>query len=45
VIKYVGDDTNVIDGTFVKADWYYDANTGLNITRIYVTGVPGTSST
>jgi len=41
VIKYVGDDTNVMDGTFVKADWYYDPNTGLNITRIYVTGVPG----
>ena len=41
VIKYVGDDTNVMNGTFVKADWYYDSNTGLNITRIYVTGVPG----
>jgi hypothetical protein len=41
VIKYVGDDANVMDGTFVRADWYYDANTGLNITRIYVTGVPG----
>ena len=41
VKKYVGDDTNVMNGTFVKADWYYDANTGLNITRIYVTGVPG----
>jgi hypothetical protein len=41
VIKYVGDDTSVMDGTFVKADWYYDSTTGLNITRIYVTGVPG----
>jgi hypothetical protein len=41
VIKYVGDDTNVMTGTFVKADWYYDPNTGLNITRVYVTGVPG----
>jgi hypothetical protein len=41
VIKYVGDGTRVMDGTFVKADWYYDPNTGLNITRIYVTGVPG----
>jgi len=41
VIKYVGNDTNVMNGTFVKADWYYDSNTGLNITRIYVTGVPG----
>jgi hypothetical protein len=41
VIKYVGDDTNVMDGTFVRADWYYDPNTGLNVTRIYVTGVPG----
>ncbi|MEM4437845.1 MAG: hypothetical protein QW680_04325 [Pyrobaculum sp.] len=41
VIKYVGDDTNVMNGTFVKADWYYDPNTGINITRIYVTGVPG----
>jgi hypothetical protein len=41
VIKYVGDDTSVMDGTFVKADWYYDPTTGLNITRIYVTGVPG----
>jgi hypothetical protein len=41
VIKYVGNDTSVMNGTFVKADWYYDSNTGLNITRIYVTGVPG----
>ncbi len=41
VTKYVGDDTRVMNGTFVKADWYYDPNTGLNITRIYVTGVPG----
>jgi len=41
VIKYVGDDTRVMNGTFVKADWYYDPTTGLNITRIYVTGVPG----
>ena len=41
VIKYVGDDTNVMNGTFVTADWYYDPTTGLNITRIYVTGVPG----
>ena len=41
VTKYVGSDTNVMGGTFVKADWYYDNNTGLNITRIYVTGVPG----
>jgi len=41
VIKYVGDDTNVMNGTFIKADWYYDPDTGLNITRIYVTGVPG----
>jgi len=41
VTKYVGDDTNVMNGTFVKADWYYDADTGLNITRIYVVGVPG----
>jgi len=41
VTKYVGNDTNVMNGTFVKADWYYDPNTGLNITRIYVTGVPG----
>jgi hypothetical protein len=28
-------------GTFVKADWYYDPYTGLNITRVYITGVPG----
>ncbi len=41
VIKYVGDDTNVMNGTFVKADWYYDPSTGINVTRIYVTGVPG----
>ena len=41
VIKYVGDDTNVMNWTFVKADWYYDPITGINITRIYVTGVPG----
>jgi hypothetical protein len=41
VIKYVGGDTRVMDGTFVKADWYYDPNRGLNVTRIYVTGVPG----
>jgi len=41
VTKYVGDDTNVMNGTFVTADWYYDPTTGLNITRIYVTGVPG----
>jgi len=41
VTKYVGDDTNVMNGTFVKADSYYDPTTGLNITRIYVTGVPG----
>jgi hypothetical protein len=41
VIKYVGNDTNVMNGTFVKADWYYDPSTGLNITLIYVTGVPG----
>ena len=41
VIKYVGNDTNVMNGTFVKADWYYDPGTGLNITRVYVTGVPG----
>jgi len=30
-----------MNGTFVKADWYYDPNTGLNITRVYVTGVSG----
>jgi hypothetical protein len=41
VIKYVGNDTSVMNGTFVKADWYYDSTTGLNITRVYVTGVPG----
>ncbi len=41
VIKYVGDDTRVMNGTFVKADWYYDPTTGINVTRIYVTGVPG----
>lgn len=41
VTKYVGYDYNVMKGTFVKADWYYDPNTGLNITRVYVTGVPG----
>jgi len=41
VTKYVGDDTNVMNGTFVKADSYYDPTTGLNITRIYVTGIPG----
>jgi hypothetical protein len=41
VTKYVGNDTNVMNGTFVRADWYYDPTTGLNITRIYVTGVPG----
>ncbi|ABP51579.1 MAG: hypothetical protein OWQ51_10670 [Pyrobaculum arsenaticum] len=41
VIKYVGNDTYVMNGTFVKANWYYDPNTGLNITRVYVTGVPG----
>ncbi len=41
VIKYVGDDANVMNGTFVRADWYYDPNTGINVTRIYVTGVPG----
>ncbi len=41
VIKYVGNDTNVMNGTFVKADWYYDPNTGINVTRISVTGVPG----
>jgi len=41
VTKYVGNDTYVMNGAFVKADWYYDPNTGLNITRIYVTGVPG----
>ncbi len=41
VTKYVGNDTYVMNGTFVKAGWYYDAGTGLNITRIYVTGVPG----
>ncbi|MGC9051170.1 hypothetical protein [Pyrobaculum sp.] len=41
VTKYVGNDTYVMNGTFVKADWYYDSNTGLNITRVYVTGVPG----
>ena len=40
VIKYVGGDTRVMNGV-VKADWYYDPSTGLNITRIYVTGVPG----
>ena len=41
VTKYVGNDTNVMNGTFVKADSYYDPTTGINITRIYVTGVPG----
>ena len=41
MIKYVGSDTSVMNGTFVKADWYYDSNTGLNITRVYVIGVPG----
>ncbi len=41
VVKYVGDDARVMNGTFVRADWYYDANTGINVTRIYVTGVPG----
>jgi hypothetical protein len=28
-----------MNGTFVKADWYYDPYTGLNITRVYITGV------
>ncbi len=41
VIKYVGDDTRVMNGTFIKADWYYDPTTGINVTRISVTGVPG----
>ncbi len=41
VIKYVGDDTKVMNGTFVKASWYYDPNTGINVTRISVAGVPG----
>ncbi len=30
-----------MDGTFVKANWRYDLYTGLNITRVYITGVPG----
>jgi len=41
VIKYVGNDTKVMNGTFVKVDWYYDATSGINVTRISVTGVPG----
>ena len=41
VTKYVGNDKYVMNGTFVKAEWYHDSTTGLNITRIYVTGVPG----
>jgi hypothetical protein len=41
VIKYVGNDTRVMNGTFVKVDWYYDSATGINVTRISVAGVPG----
>jgi len=41
ITKYVGDDTNVMNNIFVNTDSYYDPTTGLNITRIYVTGVPG----
>ena len=41
VIKYAGNDTKVMNGTFVKVDWYYDATSGINVTRISVTGVPG----
>jgi len=29
-----------MNGTFVMADWRYDPYTGLNITRVDITGVP-----
>jgi hypothetical protein len=41
VIKYVGNDTRVMNGTFVRVEWYYDSATGINVTRISVAGVPG----
>ncbi len=41
VKHYIGDGTDAGDGTFISVDWYYDPATGLNVTRIYITGIPG----
>ena len=38
VAERIGNQTG---GDFVKADTYYDPVTGVNVLRIYVTGIPG----
>jgi hypothetical protein len=40
-MKYAGSDVNIAGGKYVKVSYYYDTNTGYNITRISVVGFTG----
>jgi len=40
-MKYLGDDTAVADGMYVKVSYYYDSDRGINITRISIIGFTG----
>jgi hypothetical protein len=40
-MKYLGDDTAVAGGMYVKVSYYYDSNRGINITRISIIGFTG----
>lgn len=41
VMKYAGADVNIGGGEYVKVSYYFDPNSGLNITRISVIGFTG----
>ena len=40
-MKYLGDDTAVAGGQYVKVNYYYDSSRGINITRISIIGFTG----
>jgi hypothetical protein len=40
-MKYLGNDTAVAGGMYVKVSYYYDSNRGINITRISIIGFTG----
>jgi hypothetical protein len=40
-MKYLGDDTAVAGGQYVKVSYYYDSSRGINITRISIIGFTG----
>jgi hypothetical protein len=40
-MKYLGDDTAVAGGMYVKVSYYYDRDRGINITRISIIGFTG----